>query len=235
MVSGVASVCSRVAIVTPSPKTSPSCCTRSPNRLLKNPRSPFDKLRANGAGIAIVGDLPFVLSLSKHENDFFSTLLRLETWGLRVLSVMSSVSAISPSSLFSSLRSSLLIALTVAYLLGQVCAAWGWVIFSPLWLGGVALLAVTAWFCGGRGLAAFVACLLLTFSLANAVLQRVIAPHLPPVHLRHLALPQQVTIEGWLFREPERFPHRGRLYLEALRVWQDGALRPATGKILVTV
>src|SRR5438034_6484092 len=75
MVSGVASVCSRVAIVTPSPKTSPSCCTRSPNRLLKNPRSPFDTLRANGAGMAIVGDLPFVLSLSKHENDFFSTLL----------------------------------------------------------------------------------------------------------------------------------------------------------------
>ncbi len=148
---------------------------------------------------------------------------------------MSSVSSISPSSLFSILRSSLLIALTVAYLLGQICAAWGWVVFSPLWLGGFALLAVTAWFCGGRGLAAFVACLLLTFSLANAVLQRVIAPHLPPVHLRHLALPQQVTIEGWLFREPERFPHRGRLYLEALRVWQDGALRPATGKILVTV
>ena len=25
--------------------------------------------------MAIVGDLPFVLSLSKHENDFFSTLL----------------------------------------------------------------------------------------------------------------------------------------------------------------
>ena len=45
------------------------------NRVLKNLRSPFDKLRANGAGIAIVGDLPFVLSLSKHENDFFSTLL----------------------------------------------------------------------------------------------------------------------------------------------------------------
>src|SRR5216117_3220431 len=75
MVSGVASVCSRAAIVTPSPKTSPSRCTRSPNRLLKTLRSPFDKLRANGAGVAIVGDLPFVLSLSKHENDFFSTLL----------------------------------------------------------------------------------------------------------------------------------------------------------------
>jgi len=26
--------------------------------------------------MAIVGDLPFVLSLSKHENDFFSTLLK---------------------------------------------------------------------------------------------------------------------------------------------------------------
>jgi hypothetical protein len=38
-------------------------------------RTGFDKLRANGAGMAIVGDSPFVLSLSKHENDFFSTLL----------------------------------------------------------------------------------------------------------------------------------------------------------------
>src|SRR5437867_4967217 len=32
-----------------------------------------------GAGIAIVGDFPFVLSLSKHENDFFSSLLRVSS------------------------------------------------------------------------------------------------------------------------------------------------------------
>src|SRR5207247_9400321 len=85
------------------------------------------------------------------------------------------------------------------------------------------------------GLAACVASLLLTLSLANAALPRVIAPRLPPAHLRHLALPQQVTVEGWLFREPERFPHRGRLYLEALRVWQEGALRRAIRKMLGTV
>jgi len=29
-------------------------------------RSPFDKLRANGSGVEIVKDFPFVLSLSKH-------------------------------------------------------------------------------------------------------------------------------------------------------------------------
>ena len=39
-------------------------------------RSPFDKLRANGSGVEIAGDFPFVLSLSKHENPFFSSLLR---------------------------------------------------------------------------------------------------------------------------------------------------------------
>src|SRR6266571_1438758 len=41
----------------------------------KTLRSPFDKLRANGLGIEISDHFPFVLSLSKHEYDFFSTLL----------------------------------------------------------------------------------------------------------------------------------------------------------------
>src|SRR3989442_6010738 len=38
--------------------------------------SPYKKLRANGSGVEIAGDFPFVLSLSKHENPFFSSLLR---------------------------------------------------------------------------------------------------------------------------------------------------------------
>jgi len=42
----------------------------------KTPRSPFDKLRANGTCLEIIEDFPLVLSLSKHENHFFSTLLR---------------------------------------------------------------------------------------------------------------------------------------------------------------
>ena len=37
--------------------------------------SPFDMLRVNGLGIAIVGAFPFVLSLSKHVSAFFSNLL----------------------------------------------------------------------------------------------------------------------------------------------------------------
>jgi hypothetical protein len=41
----------------------------------KTPRSPFDKLRANGSGVKIAGDFPFVLSLSKHGPAFFSSLL----------------------------------------------------------------------------------------------------------------------------------------------------------------
>jgi competence protein ComEC len=138
-------------------------------------------------------------------------------------------------SFLTALRRSFLIVVTVAYLLGQVCAAWGWGVFSPLWLGVFAVLSLAVWFCGGWRLAALVACLLCAFSLANSALQRVFTPYFPPAHLRHLSLPQEVTIEGWLFREPERFPHRGRLYLEALQVWQEGALHPASGKILITV
>ena len=43
----------------------------------ETPRSPFDELRANGSSIETIGDFPFVLSLSKHENHFFSSLLDL--------------------------------------------------------------------------------------------------------------------------------------------------------------
>jgi hypothetical protein len=45
------------------------------SRLLKNPHSPFENLRANGGEVEIIGDFPFVLRHSKHENDFFSSLL----------------------------------------------------------------------------------------------------------------------------------------------------------------
>jgi hypothetical protein len=44
--------------------------------MLKTPRSPFDKLRANGSGVEIVEGFPFVLSMSKHVYAFFSSLLR---------------------------------------------------------------------------------------------------------------------------------------------------------------
>src|SRR5215510_6646210 len=103
---------------------------------------------------------------------------------------------------FSALRHSLLIAGTVAYLLGQVCASWHWFVFTPLWLGAFMLLVSIVWYGLGRGLAAIVGCVLLTFSLANVALQRVIVPQLPSEHLRHLSLPQEILVEGWLFREP---------------------------------
>jgi len=56
-------------------------------------RSPFDKLRANGSGVEIAGDFPFVLSLSKHENPFFRTLLRAfaHLWTSRGLKRLSTV------------------------------------------------------------------------------------------------------------------------------------------------
>jgi hypothetical protein len=37
-------------------------------------RSPFDTLRANGAGVENIDNFPFMLRLSKHENHFFRTL-----------------------------------------------------------------------------------------------------------------------------------------------------------------
>ena len=38
--------------------------------LVKSPKSPFDKLRANGGMVEIIDFSPFVVSLSNHRKDF---------------------------------------------------------------------------------------------------------------------------------------------------------------------
>ena len=43
----------------------------------KTLHSSFNKPRANGSSIKIVGGFPFGLSLSKHEHHFFSSLLQV--------------------------------------------------------------------------------------------------------------------------------------------------------------
>jgi len=91
------------------------------------------------------------------------------------------------------------------------------------------------WRLYGRSAALFTLCLLLLFGIAHVALRRALSPQFPAHHLRQLALPQEVTIEGWLFCEPEQFPHRGRLYVEAQYLWKDGARSPTAGKILLTV
>jgi hypothetical protein len=52
------------------------CCIMTYiSRLLKNSLSPFQRLRANGAHVEMIEHCPFVLSLSKHSEIFFSRLL----------------------------------------------------------------------------------------------------------------------------------------------------------------
>lgn len=97
------------------------------------------------------------------------------------------------------------------------------------------LLTGAIWWKQGRRAAVLVGCLLAMFSFAHVTLWKVLQPHFSPHHLRNLSLPQQVIIDGWLFREPEHAPHRSRLYVEALHVWKDGTSHPAMGKILLTV
>ena len=133
------------------------------------------------------------------------------------------------------LQQSVLIHLALLYLVGQASIAWGLQAASPVWLGGLLAFSVASWVMGGLRLAVLVSLLSVSFLTGNLSLQRVYAPDFPPPHLRHLSLPQKVILEGWLFQEPERGPTRGRLYLEAQRVWQDGQSRPAMGKVLVTV
>ncbi len=124
---------------------------------------------------------------------------------------------------------------TGAYLGGQASAALGWLASSPLWIGGLLTSAGLAFLLCSYRTGVWVSCLLVTFSAANLTLHRVTNPRLPADHLHNLSLPQEVTIDGRVFREPDRFLHRGRLYLEAQRLWQHGVPRSSTGKILLTV
>ena len=48
---------------------------KNASRLLKKNRSPFESLRMNGPQLEMIGRFPFVLSLSKHSDAFFSYLL----------------------------------------------------------------------------------------------------------------------------------------------------------------
>src|SRR5262249_36875131 len=106
---------------------------------------------------------------------------------------------------------------------------------SPWWIGSGILLTSAIWWRQGRRVAVLIGLLFVTFSFSHVTFWRVLQPQFPPHHLRNLSLPQQVHIDGWLFREPEHAPHRGRLYVGALHVWKDGTPPPAVGKILLTV
>ena len=114
------------------------------------------------------------------------------------------------------LRRNLLIALSIAYLLGQVSVGWGYSVSSPVdtlfWvvsilfgiLGRLGLFLLSL---GRRLYSRLVGlnvCLVLAFCVGNLALVRVLDPTLPPEHLRQLSLPQKVGVEGWLYREPER-------------------------------
>ena len=140
-----------------------------------------------------------------------------------------------PSFSFPQLSSSLLIIVTLAYLLGQACAAQGWFAPTPLWLIVSIILGSLIGCFFSRSFALIVVSALFTFQYAAITLQKTLVPDLPTNHIRRFDLSQEMTLEGWLFREPDRFPHRGRLYFEALHVWQKGESQPATGKVLLSI
>lgn len=125
--------------------------------------------------------------------------------------------------------------LVAACLGGQVSAAYNWSIPFLLWIGGSSLLVYCLWRFASHRIGFITLCSISLCTFTHISLQRALHPNFPPHHLRHLPLPQEVTIEGWLFREPERFPHRGRLYLDTWRVRTATSESLATGKILLTV
>ncbi len=130
---------------------------------------------------------------------------------------------------------SLLILIAIFYLVGQAGVAWAWDAASPFWLSGFLALIGAGLILGGPRLAALIGLLCIVFLAGNRSMQQTDKPNLPQHHVRQLVLPQKVTLEGWLFQEPDRRPRRGRLYLEVTQVWQNGRPRPMTGKVLITV
>jgi hypothetical protein len=112
-----------------------------------------------------------------------------------------------PSSAFSSVRSFLssfpfrhrqLFLLVGACLGGHVSATWEWFSVSAWLVCGCALLVGCLWHQYGRTVALSTLCLLLVFGVAHTALRRALSPQFPVHHLHQLALPQEVTIEGWL-------------------------------------
>ncbi len=133
------------------------------------------------------------------------------------------------------LRQALLILLAVAFLAGQL--GWEWPA-AVVWPSVTVMLVGTAalmWRTSGWRPVVLLCLLCATFAAGRAAVQWVHVPDFPAHHLRQLALPKETVLEGWLYREPERSPTRGRLHLEAERVWQDGKPRPAAGKVRITV
>ena len=133
------------------------------------------------------------------------------------------------------LRQALLILLAVAFLAGQL--GWEWPA-AVVWPSVTVMLvgtAVLTWRTSGWRPVVLLCLLCATFAAGRAAVQRVHVPDFPAHHLRQLALPKETVLEGWLYREPERSPTRGRLHLEAERVWRDGKPRPAAGKVRITV
>lgn len=133
------------------------------------------------------------------------------------------------------LRQSFLVLLAGAYLAGQVgweqTSAFVWPLVATILAGA----SVLTWRTSGWRPVVLLCLLCAAFAAGRVAVRQVHAPDFPVHHLRHLALPKKVILEGWLYREPERGPTRGRLHLEAERVRRDGKSRPAVGKVRVTV
>ncbi|MGE0822004.1 MAG: DNA internalization-related competence protein ComEC/Rec2 [Candidatus Binatia bacterium] len=107
--------------------------------------------------------------------------------------------------------------------------------YSFVVLIGLPICLSSLWWCRSRRFILITGEIFAVFVLGNISLQWVLHPNFPSQHLRHLPLPQQVHVEGWLFREPERFPHRGRLYIETLCFWEGDQCHQANGRILLTI
>ncbi|MEE9550591.1 MAG: DNA internalization-related competence protein ComEC/Rec2 [Candidatus Binatia bacterium] len=76
----------------------------------------------------------------------------------------------------------------------------------------------------------------LAFSIGYGMHHRLLHPRFPKDHLRQLSRTgTPLYVEGVMFREPERQPHRSRWFFRAERIWHPTGAHETEGDVLVTV
>jgi competence protein ComEC len=66
-------------------------------------------------------------------------------------------------------------------------------------------------------------------------LQSILSPHLSPNHITHYATGEKVVLEGILYKPPELFSDKTRLYLQTEKIIEHNKINIINGRLLLTI
>ena len=66
-------------------------------------------------------------------------------------------------------------------------------------------------------------------------LRGILSPHLSPNHITHYVTGKKVVLEGVIYKPPELFPDKTRLYLQAEKIIEHNKITIINGKLLLTI